>query len=120
MQLKQAWHATHPDNIPSILSSGIKPNFGEVYVSDTPGGAASFIALTLLLPRMIQTADGQWTTIAGTDRVALIRINTEGIHFDEGTDHAAFFFPGRSYVTSETISADRILDVAIHNILPAA
>lgn len=90
------YHATTWDKAKKIVHTSLKPHLGEIYFSDTPAGAATFLAI-----RGVPIND-----------IVALEIDTSKINktlLREGTDHSVNFFKDiEVYVYTKEIDGDII------------
>jgi len=98
--MKTLYHGTEVKNLVSIQKSGIKPNFGEVYLTDSKESAVKWLALRS----------------REKNEVAVITVAVDETKLEPGMDHSQFMLNltgGESFVYPEMILPEAIIETEV-------
>jgi hypothetical protein len=114
------FHATRPENLSSIMSSGLRRGFEGVYMANTAGYAAGFVAMRSNIIGMEEVEYGGQTfqvpKLGDESTVYALEIDVADLDLSklhDSHDHAAGMVPAdlESYVYDGDIPASAIIDV---------
>lgn len=84
------WHATPKKNLESIMFQGIKPCLGEIYFTDNPAWAATFVAMR------------------GIKEIVALPVELDIKDLKASYDHNSELFKCNCYVYHDNIPAEKI------------
>lgn len=107
MQTQRLFHGTSVKNVESIKKSGLISRWEGVYLTDSIESAQRWCGFKL--------------RAQGEDEIAIIEVEVETEGLVEGTDHSEYmvklFGVGKSILSLESISADKIKEVHLFKML---
>lgn len=107
-KLSRFYHATRLANVMSIQETGLKPLFGEVYLTDSIESACRWMGFRF--------------EAMGDNTFAVVEVEADPNKLEDGTDHSpimqSMFGAGKSLVSNKRIPKSRIKKIHYFSIKP--